>query len=371
MAPILNCRTPMLRLALPLLTALVVGLTGCRTGERPSGVSLGEARQGAVVAQLWSPEPGRYAVRIQGEDLRDVKATLKAPLAGFPDVPLRARGDVLEGQGARLPEFVPSFTVTLEKTGVPARVLRFAGRGNAPLSVAPGDGGTDQELIALVTDSTCLLRGGVETTPDRECAIRCIHAGAAVMLVAREGEGVYTAVGANGASAKELLLPYVGYDVRVRGRVFEEDGEPHFEIHEVFPAHSHTPEFGGAVGMAGDLHLELLALRSGEVRVYLSDRFRRPVSAEGQRGSVELRDPQGATRQVELAVVSGGRALVGNVGALGAAPVEFVTRLKLTPEVVEKFGVSKERAKGGLPMSFMVEPQDGAAPPTREPEHAP
>lgn len=51
--------------------------------------------------------------------------------------------------------------------------------------------------------------------------------------------------------------------------------------------HDHTPLQGGIVAMSGDTHLEVLSLRSGEVRVWVTDAFRRPVPLAGMKGTVE------------------------------------------------------------------------------------
>lgn len=52
-------------------------------------------------------------------------------------------------------------------------------------------------------------------------------------------------------------------------------------------AHDHTPLHGGIVAMSGDTHLEVLSLKSGEVRVWVTDAFRQPVSLAGKKGTVE------------------------------------------------------------------------------------
>lgn len=45
------------------------------------------------------------------------------------------------------------------------------------------------------------------------------------------------------------------------------------------PEHAHTQEMGGQVAMWGDFHAEVSRIESGEVRVYLSDSFNRPIAA--------------------------------------------------------------------------------------------
>ena len=44
--------------------------------------------------------------------------------------------------------------------------------------------------------------------------------------------------------------------------------------------HDHTPKHGGAVSMAGGVHFEVVADPDGRVRVYVSDRRRRPLAPE-------------------------------------------------------------------------------------------
>jgi hypothetical protein len=51
--------------------------------------------------------------------------------------------------------------------------------------------------------------------------------------------------------------------------------------------HDHTPLQGGIVAMSGDLHLEVNSLRSGEVRVWVTDAFRKPVPLAGMKGTVD------------------------------------------------------------------------------------
>ncbi|WP_163990333.1 cupredoxin domain-containing protein [Pyxidicoccus caerfyrddinensis] len=52
-------------------------------------------------------------------------------------------------------------------------------------------------------------------------------------------------------------------------------------------AHDHTPLHGGIVAMSGETHLEVLSLKSGEVRVWVTDAFRQPVPLAGKKGTVE------------------------------------------------------------------------------------
>jgi hypothetical protein len=45
------------------------------------------------------------------------------------------------------------------------------------------------------------------------------------------------------------------------------------------PEHAHTQERGGQVAMWGDFHAEVARIESGEVRVYLTDSYNRPIAA--------------------------------------------------------------------------------------------
>src|SRR6185503_2922543 len=54
--------------------------------------------------------------------------------------------------------------------------------------------------------------------------------------------------------------------------------------------HDHTPRHGGVVSMAGGVHVEVVAQPDGLVRVYLTDRRRRPLSPASASGSVVLSD---------------------------------------------------------------------------------
>lgn len=56
---------------------------------------------------------------------------------------------------------------------------------------------------------------------------------------------------------------------------------------EGMKAHDHTPLQGGMVAMSGEMHLEVLSQRSGEVRVWVTDAFRKPVALAGMKGTVD------------------------------------------------------------------------------------
>jgi Cu/Ag efflux protein CusF len=57
--------------------------------------------------------------------------------------------------------------------------------------------------------------------------------------------------------------------------------------------HDHTPHHAGVVGMVGMTHLEARAEPDGRIRVYLTDRWRRPLPLSDTRGTVTLTLPDG------------------------------------------------------------------------------
>lgn len=66
--------------------------------------------------------------------------------------------------------------------------------------------------------------------------------------------------------------------------------------------HDHTPHHGGVVAMVGMTHVEARAETDGRIRVYLTDRFRRPLPLSDVRGSVTLSLPDGK-RNLPFALV--------------------------------------------------------------------
>ncbi|XXF75174.1 cupredoxin domain-containing protein [Myxococcaceae bacterium GXIMD 01537] len=90
--------------------------------------------------------------------------------------------------------------------------------------------------------------------------------------------------------------------------------------------HDHTPLQGGMVLMVGDLHLEVLAKPQGEVHVYLTDSFRRPLPTAGRKGTLELTTASGV-RSAPLAPEPGGRYLLAKFGTFTEPQVEATLRL--------------------------------------------
>lgn len=365
-----------------LLAALA--LVACRSRSAaapdaggPSGAAIAPRREGEVQptsfgsAELVLRGGTRFLVYLAdraGAPLspRGAEGSVRVALSGYPEVALRPGEDALEGEGPALPADRPTLVLVLRR-GEQAEAIRYPARSELRAPGAPPRqraAGLD-ELRGTITDSTCLLRGEGAGEDHRECALRCIHGGAAIAIVERGTGKIYVALAPPGQSVKDLLLPYVGSELLVRGSRRVQGGSQFFEIQEVYPPHDHSPLEGGAVGMAGDLHLEVLALRSGEVRVYLSDDYRNAVSPAGQGGSVEVKDAKGALRAAALLPDPAGRFLAAQVGPLAAGAVELTARLKLG-ELGERFHVPGAAEPEGFFMTFMVDPLEAVgAPPTR------
>jgi len=111
--------------------------------------------------------------------------------------------------------------------------------------------------------------------------------------------------------------------------------------------HDHTPLQGGVVAMSGDMHLEVLSLRSGEVRVWVTDAFRKLVPISAMKGTVEA-----GGQRVPLTQEPGGQFLVAKLPPsdqerettvhlpMPGDPEYFITFL-LTPKDAQAVGASK------------------------------
>jgi hypothetical protein len=161
---------------------------------------------------------------------------------------------------------------------------------------------------------------------------------------------------APGQDAKALLGPKVGQRVHIEGPV-EEAAEPprRVRVERVTVEHDHTPLQGGIVAMSGDMHLEVLSQHSGEVRVWVTDAFRKPVPLSGMKGTVEA-----GGQSVPLTPEPGGQFLTAKLPAteqerettvrlpMPGDPEYFITFL-LTPKPAQAAGSApaKESAKAG------------------------
>lgn len=349
--------------ALPVFIACAVLASACKkpqaSGERSESVAAParhsatehahESPHGGVVKstarghlELVASKDGAMRVYLLDETLgtrpvAGTKGTVKVAIPGYEDVALSEAGDHLAGKGAPISGAHVTAVVSLYG-GEVKELARFRLHLEARSGTArreergPGLSATPpeerQSVVGLVTDSTCLVRG--EATSEehsRECAVRCIQGGAPIVIVEEKTEKVFVATAPQGRSVIEALLPFVGQRVEVYGKVVRQGGTQFLVVEDAVPEHEHTSKEGGTVAMAGDLHLEVLALEAGEVRVHLSDDFRRPLPVTGRRGSVEVRAGSSPVVSAPLAPSAQDRYLAARFAPFGAGPLEVTIRV--------------------------------------------
>lgn len=239
----------------------------------PHGGQVESTPRGHV--ELVATRDGNYRVYLLDEgmnprSLEGASGSIKVAKGGYPDVTLAPAGDHLAGKGPEHKDDHLAMVVTVVQGGKPESA-RFAahleehGHGGmvGKLTLAPCPG---QPMLGLSVEQ-CAQQGGVYMLS---------VSGSPVRLLMPEGQDV-----------KALLGPKVGQNVQVEGTMNEALGGRLILAEKVVMEHDHTPLQGGIVAMSGDLHLEVLSLRSGEVRVWVTDGFRKPVPLTGMKGTVE------------------------------------------------------------------------------------
>jgi len=98
--------------------------------------------------------------------------------------------------------------------------------------------------------------------------------------------------------------------------------------------HSHAPAHGGVVTMVGTIHLEVVATRAGELRIYPSDLWRRPLPVDGMTGSVTLDVPGGGWAG---SLRAAGDALRADAPPLAGPDVTAHVRLTRDGEAIEAY----------------------------------
>ena len=187
---------------------------------------------------------------------------------------------------------------------------------------------TERTIVGQIMDSTCLAKGEKPDADHADCARKCIQGGAPIAIVADRTNQVYIALAPEGESIKEKLLPYVGRRCKLVGDVVAKGGSQFLVVRAVVPEHEHDAQEDGVVAMIGDLHLEAVALKSGDVRVFLSDAFRKPLSVAGRTGRVEAPGTaQARPRSAPLEPGPGGKYLIANLGPLTETQAELTIRL--------------------------------------------
>jgi hypothetical protein len=305
-----------------------------KTGHAAQEEHAHAAPHGGVVAdtatghlELVGSRDGTFKLYVLDEELKTRPvtggaATLKLTVPGYADVKLAPEGDALVGKGQPFQAEHPIAVVSVTVGGA-TLTGRFA------LHLEPEGHGDDHPHAPGTPPHSHGKTGELGTLSKKPCPKDGALKGACVdgqlLLFTREGETVARALVPAEGMPLAKLVPHVGRKVSLEGKPLE--GEPaRLEVSAAMPEHDHTPLHGGMVLMVGDLHLEVLGRAEGEVRVYLTDAFRRPVPLTGRKGQVELTTPAGA-KAGPLAPVASGEYLAARFDAFAQPQVEATVRL--------------------------------------------
>jgi hypothetical protein len=282
--------------------------------------------------ELVATREGGYRVYLLDDALsprpvEGASGSVKVAKGGYPDVTLSPAGDHLAGQGPAHTDEHLAMVVTVVQGGKPESA-RFAAHLEAN-----GHG----DLVGELRQEPCPA-----TPPAGLTTEQCAKQGGVYTLVVQGGSPVLLLV-AQGQDAKALLGPKVGQRVHIEGPV-EETAEPprRVKVERVTMEHDHTPLRGGIVAMSGEMHLEVLSLHSGEVRVWVTDAFRQPVPLSGMKGTVEA-----GGQSLALTPEPGGQFLTAKLPA-SAQERETTVRLPMPgdPEYFITFLLTPKDAQG-------------------------
>ncbi|MFZ5469578.1 MAG: cupredoxin domain-containing protein [Myxococcota bacterium] len=319
--------------------------------------------------ELLVEKRGLFKVYVLDEKLalrpvEGLEGKVRPAIPGYAEIQLSPKEGYLEGTGAPL-EKEHFAALVVVSAGETSEMARFGihleagtgehpgGHGHAHAQGTPAARRTDGDsIIGRLMDSTCLARGEQPTAEHVACAVRCIQNGAPIAIVEDETQQVYIAVAEKGKSVKDMLLPYLGQRSELFGKALKQGGTQLFMVEEIVPEHEHSSHHGGIVAMMGDTHIEVLALKSGEVRLYVTDAFRKPVSLTGMKGTVELQSGQTPVRTAPLLPDESGDFLQAKFEPTTELQVEATIRLPLKEDP-------------SYFITFMLEPRELAASPGR------
>ncbi|NTX09414.1 cupredoxin domain-containing protein [Myxococcus sp. CA056] len=256
--------------------------------------------------------------------------SVKVAKGGYPNIVLTPSGDHLSGQGPEHADDHLAMVVTVVRDGKP-EVARFAAHLEAN-----GHGGG---IVGTLRLAPCPTPPAVGLSAEA-----CAKQGG-VYSLEKEGGATALVLASPGQDVKTLLGARVGQRVHVKGT----EAEGRVVAEAVALEHDHTPFHGGVVAMSGDTHLEVVSLRSGEVRVWVTDAFRQPLPLAGRKGTVEV-----GGVSAPLVPEGGGTFLTGTLPAADAER-EVTVRLPL-PEDPEYF------------IGFLLTPMDAPKPSSKSPE---
>jgi hypothetical protein len=271
--------------------------------------------------------------------LPGMKGTLLVAIPDYPEVTLDERWEGLEGRGPAISRqrFAVVAILRTTETQESARfVVDFAsgagGEAHAHHHATQRVGTTQMDsIVGRVVERTCPPAaprgpGSPDEAADASQACAPRQAGQANSLAVIEESSGRMYVAKAGA---EILAPLLGRRCQVFGKLLRSADPAGILVEAAVPEHDHAAQHtGGGVAMVGDLHLEAVAYASGEVRVYLSDAFRQPLSVAGYRGTVELSTSESAPRPTPLEPAAANAFLRSTLPPLGRS-VELTVRLPM------------------------------------------
>lgn len=208
----------------------------------------------------------------------------------------------------------------------PRVVAEVAPAPSRPTAAAP----VRQTLFGQIMDAKCFAEGKPPPAEHAPCAIESIQAGTPVVLVEEQTGVAYDVLAPPGQAIGDLVLPHVGRRAEITGTLAGRDGGRSLIVEEIYSEHEHSPRHGGDVAMSGDTHVEVVTLRSGEVRVYLTNAYRKPLPVSDRTGSVEVLDAGGRTpHKATFEPQSAGGFLAAQVGALAGPEAEVTVRVPM------------------------------------------
>lgn len=205
-------------------------------------------------------------------------------------------------------------------------------------------------VVGQIVDYGGYLRNGLESTTEvfLPRARESLAKGNPVGLLARD-QTLYRLAPPPGQRLTRLVPINPGEPVVVIGRPRHAPAEEILEARKSFPAQPHSDhdaDHGGVLGMSGDYHIELVKAHNGAFRVFVSDAFRRPISAGQVTGRLVAKLPSGREETHRLEPDSSGWYLFSR--RVSPAPAEVTVRLARGTDDSLFMTFATDDAAGGL-----------------------
>lgn len=221
-------------------------------------------------------------------------------------------------------------------------------------------------LRGTVIDLVCYLNEGEASfrSDHRPCAEKCLKMGLPAAILDKKTGKITLLVGEKQSSVQEKVLPFLYQNVTVKGKSLERGGMDVFEIEEIEKiaqeapkaehVHNHTTFHGGQVGMSGDFHIEFVAKKEEEYRLYVTDFLRKPVDITNAAGTLVINtdgtEPEKLILTVDAVLqeflVAKGKPRPANDTIVASARIAIPGKEPIFIEFAEQIGASRN-GKGG------------------------